>query len=307
MSGNIKVRNKIRITFGDVVFNIFNYTLFAILTFICVYPFWYMIINSISSNELSARGLIFFWPREIQFTNYIQVFQIPGLAQATFISISRTVIGTICTVVASAFLGYLFTRPMWGRKFWYRYVVITMYFNAGLIAVYLTIMNLGLLNNFLVYIIPGIVVPFNIILVKTFIESMPISIHESAEIDGATPMQIFVSIILPLSKPILATIAIWTAVNQWNSFMDAVLYTTRSELIPLQLILFRFINQANILARIITGSGDMAQFAAQLATRQTPTSVRMTVTVLITLPILFVYPFFQRYFVKGLMIGAVKG
>jgi putative aldouronate transport system permease protein len=267
-----------------------------------------MIINTISSNDVSNRGLVFLYPLEIHFTNYVQVFQIPDLDQAAFISVSRTVIGTICTVIASALLGYLFTRPMWGRKFWYRYVVITMYFNAGLIAYYLTIMNLGLLNNFLVYIIPGIVVPFNIILVKTFVESMPSSIHESAEIDGATPFAIFVKIILPLSKPILATIAIWSAVGQWNAFMDAVLFNTRSDLVPLQLILFRFINQSNILARIITGSGGMmAEYAAQLATRQTPMSVRMTVTVIITLPILFVYPFFQRYFVKGLMIGAVKG
>jgi len=186
-----------------------------------------------------------------------------------------------------------------------------MYFQAGLIPVFLTIVRLGLMNNFLVYVIPSMMQPFNIILVKTFIESTPSSLQESAEIDGAGTMRIFFQIVLPLIKPILATIAIFAAVGQWNSFMDTVLYITDERLHTLQFTLHRYISQAELIARMMqqaqAAGGAGASAAIRAATQQTPASVRMTVTVVVTLPILFVYPFFQKYFVKGIMMGAVKG
>jgi len=290
-----------------VVFKVCCYIFFILFTLICIYPFYYLIINSISANDLSANGDIILFPIGIHFTNYIDVIKLPGLLQACFISVSRTVAGTVCTVTVCAFLGYLFSlKTMWMRKFWYRYLIATMYFSAGLIPWYLTMMNLGLLNNFLAYILPGLVSPFNIILVKTYIESTPISVQEAAEIDGAGIFTIFFRIIMPLSKPILATIAVFCAVGQWNSFYDTLLLVTNEKLYTLQFLLYRYINQASSLAALIRSSTqvNMAVIGQQSVT---PQAVKMTVSVVVVLPILLVYPYFQKFFVKGVMLGAVKG
>lgn len=301
------MKKQLKLSFGDKVFNIFNYLFFAIFTVICVFPFYYLFINTISNNDLSTRGLINFIPRGIHFSNYIQVLKIPGLGNATMISLGRTVIGTLLTVLASAFLGFLFTKDeMWGRKFWYRFVVITMYIQAGIIPWYITMVNLHLDNNFLAYIIPGIVAPFNIILVKTFIESIPPSLQESAEIDGAGYLTIFWKIVLPLIKPIMGTIAIFSAVGQWNSFTDTLFLMTNEKLFTLQFVLYKYLNESSSLAALVKGASG-GTMNLNVANMQTPTSIRMTVSMVVVLPILFVYPYFQRYFVKGVMIGAVKG
>ena len=294
-----------RIT-GDKVFDFCLILFFTAFTIVCIYPFYYLIINTISSNELSANGDIIFWPKGIHLQNYIDVFKIPALANAAFVTVARTVIGTVVTVLGSAFLGFMFSQQnMWGRKFWYRFTVITMYFNAGLIPWYITMRNLHLTNNFLAYVLPAIVQPFNIILVKTYMESIPTALQEAAEIDGASVFKVFYKIMLPLAKPITATIAIFSAVNQWNSFQDTLILMTEPKLYTLQFLLYQYINQASSLAAMMKNGAVMS--TASLATMQTPTSIRMTVSVVVILPILLVYPYFQRYFVKGIMIGSVKG
>lgn len=308
MSTKVAMKKKKKLTKGDVTFHIINYTIFFLLTIICAYPFYYLIINTISANDLSANGFINFLPQKIHFENYVQVIKLRGLSTAVFVSIGRVVLGTAATVMASAFLGFMFTQEkMWARKFWYRFIVITMYFNAGLIPMYLTMMNLHLTNTFWVYIIPGIVQPFNIILVKTYIESIPKSLQEAAEIDGAGIVKVFFKVILPTSTPILATIAIFAAVGHWNSFQDTLIYVTDQGLWTLQYLLYSYINQASSLATLIKNSLGTTQNMMALATQQTSTSVRMTVSVIVVFPILCIYPMFQRYFVKGIMIGSVKG
>ena len=298
---------KIKQSKGDRTLIIFLYIIFAVFEIICAYPFYYLIINSISANDLSAAGKVNFIPHSIQFQNYIDVLKLNGLGTAMLVSIGRTVIGTICTVMASAFLGFMFTQEnMWHRKLWYRFMVITMYFNAGLIPMYMTMKSLHLTNTFWVYIIPAIVQPFNVIMVKTYVESIPASLQEAAEIDGAGVLTVFWKIILPTSKPILATIAIWSAVGQWNSFQDTLIYITDQKLYSLQYLLYTYLNQASSLATLVKSSGSVSA-VANLATQQTPTSIRMTISVIVVLPILFVYPIFQKYFVKGIMIGSVKG
>ncbi len=302
------MKEKKKYTKSDIVFNTINYGIFAILTLICVYPFYYMIINTISNNNLSANGGINFLPKDMHLENYRQVLKLKGLSLAAGISAARTVIGTACTVFASAYLGFMFTQEkMWKRKLWYRFLVVTMYFNAGIIPVFLTMRALHLTNTFWVYVIPAIVQPFNIILVKTYVESIPKSLQEAAEIDGAGFFRIFYKIILPTCTPILATVAIFAAVAQWNSFQDTLLYITDQKLWSLQYLLYTYINQANSLATLVKNSTGTAMNMAALATTQTPTSIRMTVSVVVVLPILFIYPLFQRFFVKGIMIGSVKG
>lgn len=292
---------------GRVVFAIVNYSVFLALAFVCAYPFYYLIINSISSNDLAALGQVRWLPTGIHLSNYEQVFQLSGLTQAAIVSVGRTVLGTVAAVLASAFLGFMFTQSrMWGRRFWYRFVIITMYFSAGLIPVFIIIRNLGLTNNFWVYVLPFVVQPFFIILVKTYVEAMPSELQEAAEMDGANILQIFFRVYLPNMTPILATVAIFSAVAQWNSFQDTLIYITDQSLYTLQYLLYMFINQANSLAQAMQNGGNISSIV-DAATSQTPTSIRMTISVIVILPIIFVYPLFQRFFVKGIMLGAVKG
>lgn len=293
---------------GDKVANIINYIIYGLFSLICVYPFYYIFINTISANNLSDQGKINFWPQQIHFTNYKSAFAIPGLFGAFSISVARTVIGAGLTVLFAVFLGFMFTREtMWKRKFWYRFVVATMYFNAGIIPFYLTMQNLHLTNNFWGYILPAIINPFFIILAKTYVESLPKELQEAAEIDGAGTLTVFFKIILPLSQSIIATIAIFAAVGQWNSFQDTLILITDSKLYTMQFLLYQYINQASSLSMLVNNSSSGAGLLNSLASAQTATSIRMTVTIITVIPILLVYPFFQRYFVKGVMIGAVKG
>jgi putative aldouronate transport system permease protein len=272
---------------------------------LCVIPFYYLFINTISDNDLVKRGLIRLIPRGFHLNNYAEVFKLRGLGQAAFISLSRTLGGTALTVLASAFVGYLVTKKnLWGRKFWYRYIIITMYFSAGLIPWYMNMVTLHLLNNFLAYILPGIIAPFSIILVKTYIESIPPSLEESASIDGAGTITIFSRIILPLIKPILATIAIFAAIGHWNSFMDTLFLMTNEKLFSLQFVLWRYLNEANYLASIMRSGTTVAVNAAQALT---PRSIQMTISMVVVFPILCAYPFMQRFFIKGIMVGAIKG
>ena len=296
-------------SFADRLISVITYVVYAIFAFVCVYPFYYIFINSISANNLSERGRVILYPMEIHFKNYVSVANIPGLLDAAQISVLRTVVGTALTVVVAGFLGFMFTREtLWKRKFWYRFVVVTMYFNAGVIPWYLTMKKLGLTNNFWGYILPTIVQPFYIILCKTFCESVPRELQDAGEIDGAGTLRIFFSIMLPVIKPILATIAIFAAVAQWNSFQDNLLLMTQTDkLNTLQYVLYQYINQASSLKALISSSSTSTQMAASLARAATATSIRMTVTVVVVLPVMMVYPFFQRFFTKGIMIGAVKG
>ncbi len=299
---------RIRDEKGSWGFKLVNYAVFALFAVICAYPFYYLIINSISANDISAQGDIRWLPRGLQLENYVQVFQLPGLSRAALVSLARTVLGTLATVLASAFLGFMFTQArLWKRQLWYRLVVITMYFNAGLIPVFIIMKNLGLTNSFWVYILPFVVQPFNIILVKTYVESMPESLQEAAEVDGANIFQVFFRVMLPNMTPILATVAIFSAVAQWNSFQDTLLYVTDQSLYTLQFLLYMFINQAASLAAAAQQAGGNLGSIASAATQQTATSIRMTVSVIVVLPIIFIYPLFQRFFVKGIMLGAVKG
>lgn len=302
---------RIRTSLGDKMISVVTYIVYAALAFACVYPFYYLIINSISDNKLSEAGKIIFLPHGIHFDNYVQVMLLDDLLPAAKISVLRTVIGAFLTVLSSAFLGFMFTREtMWHRKLWYRVVTVTMYINAGIIPWFLTMKMLGLTDNFWGYIFPTIIQPYYIVLCKTYCESVPHELQDAGEIDGAGTLRVFFSIILPVIKPILATIAVFAAVTQWNAFQDTVLLMTKGqENYTLQFILWRYINNAAALKAVVSNAStaSSSMVAALAAKAATETSVRMTVTVVVVLPIMCVYPFFQRFFTKGIMIGAVKG
>jgi putative aldouronate transport system permease protein len=290
----------------DFVFDVFLYVFFTLFALACALPFYYIFINTISDNHLVSTGQILLYPRGVHFKNYVDVLKLPQLPGAALMSISRTILGTALNVVVTAFAAYAVSkRELWHRKLVYRFFIITMYFNAGLIPGYLNMRRLGLLNNYLIYII-GILTVFHMILVKTYIESIPASLEESAEIDGAGYLRIYAQIILPLCKPILATIAVFGAVGHWNSFMDTVIYIRDSRLYTLQYILYQYLNQSETITRQLMQMNNLSQII-DMSQLLTPTAVRMTVTMVVTLPVLFVYPFFQKYFTGGIMIGAIKG
>ncbi|WP_432651335.1 carbohydrate ABC transporter permease [Huintestinicola sp.] len=297
----------IKLSWQDVVFNIFNYLFFGLFTLSCIFPFYYIFINTISASDLVVKGAITFLPKNITLQNYIAMGNVNDLWNSFGVTILRTVIGTALMVFASGLAGYLMTKQeMWHRKFWYRFLVITMYFNAGLIPAYLNFAMLGLTNTFWVYIIPGIVSPYNIILVKTYVESIPHEIEESAFMDGAGYWTIFQKIIWPLSKPILATITIFGAVGHWNSFQDSLIYNANSpELYTLQHRLYVYLNSSSNLGALMNGAsaGDSTAVAGMLNTKV----IQYTISMVTIIPILLVYPFMQKYFEKGIMLGAVKG
>ena len=300
-------KKKYRTRPGDMLFNLINYLIFILFTVACIFPFYYLFINTISDNDLVVKGVINFIPRGLHLDNYKSLLNVSDLSNAFLVSVGRTLLGTVIMVAASAFVGYLVTKQeMWGRKFWYRFLIITMYFNAGLIPWFLNMQMLGLTNTFWAYIIPGIVAPYNIILVKTYIESIPAELEESAQIDGATHMVIFRKIIWPLSKPILATIAIFGAVGHWNSFTDSlILMQSAPTLYTLQHRLYIYLNTASNLSALMESGGQVSD--AVLKSALSAKVIKYTISMVTVIPILVVYPFMQRYFEKGIMLGAVKG
>lgn len=292
-------------TVEDKIFHIIVMIVLGMFTLLCVYPFYYLLICTISNSQLVDMGKIILWPKDIHFENYIEIFKVQNLGNSAVISILRTLIGTAASLFATSYMAYFFTKEnMWGRKFWYRLTVITMYFSAGMIPVYLNNQMLGLLNTFWIYIIPSLISVYNMILIKTSIESLPAELEESALLDGAGYLRRYVSIVLPLQKPILATVALFTAVGHWNDFFTTKLYITDTKLYTLQYLLYELLNQVQAASEQIqyeTGAQAMAASAI------TSTGIRLTLTAVVTIPIMIVYPFVQKFYVKGIMIGAVKG
>ena len=299
-NGELEYKRK----WSDILFDCLNYSFFALFTLSCIFPFYYIFINTISDAELVVAGRITLWPRGINFQNYMNMMTVGDIGQAFIVTLARTLIGTALMVAATGLIGYLVTKKeMWGRKFWYRFIVITMYFNAGIIPWYMNMSMMGLTNHFLAYIIPGIVAPYNIILVKTYIESIPAELEESAFMDGAGYIQVFTKIIWPLSKPILATIAIFGAVGHWNSFTDSlILMQNNPDMFTLQHLLYNYLNTATNLEGMM--DMDPTRFTTAMASAKV---LKYTVSMISVIPILLVYPFMQRYFEKGIMLGAVKG
>jgi len=292
---------------SDKIFDIINYTLLIILVIITLYPFINTVAVSLNNAQDSIRGGIYLWPREFTWANYKYILSDNNIVNASIISVLRTVIGTIVTVLSSAMVAFAISRPHFVlRKFVTIAFILTMYINAGLIPNYLLIRDLGMIGTFSVYILPGIIGVFNLIVIRSFIENLPDSIIESAKIDGAGEFRAFFSIVLPLSAPVLATVSLFTGVFQWNSWFDVFLYN--SSHIDLSTLQYE-------LQKILASSSSVSQKTAadafanvnSSASMVTPTSIRAAMTMIASIPIICVYPFLQKYFVKGMMVGGVKG
>lgn len=295
-------KNAMRPGWRERLWDSANIAALIVLAAATLYPFYYIFIYSISVPDEALKG-VYLLPRGLTLQNYVQVFQQDNILWAFFISVSRTVVGTVLTLLCCTVFSYgISKKNVPFRKWMYSMVIITMYISPGLIPWYITMKAYGLQNNFLLYVLPGLMVAFYIVLIKTYVEELPAALEESAMVDGATYYQMLFKIVLPLSLPVLATVAIFNAVNQWNSWVDNLYLAPSLKLQTLQMLLYTYVNQQTAaLSMIMNSNGSQTAFV------MTPTSIQMTITMIATLPILAVYPFLQRYFLKGLLIGAVKG
>lgn len=293
---------------SDKIFDTVNVILMILLMIVTLYPFINMFALSFNDAKDSIKGGIYVWPREWTWANYKYILNSSDIYWATLISALRTIIGTVTSVFFTAMVAYTVSRSEYRlRKFVNITFIFTMYFSGGLIPTYLLIRDLHMINSFSVYIIPGLIGVFNMIVIRSFIEGLPDGIIESAKMDGAGDFTTFMKIILPLTVPALATVSLFVAVYQWNSWFDVFLYNSSNiKLSTLQYELMKILSTSNTAA---SQSSAADAFAGAQGTQAavTPTSIRATMTIVASLPIIMVYPFLQKYFVQGMTVGSVKG
>jgi putative aldouronate transport system permease protein len=298
-----KVKKLNRRTLFDYVDMFFLF----ILGFITLYPFWNVFMISLNDPTDTLLGGITLWFRKFNFGNYIYFFNEDAFVSALLMSISRTVVGASTSVFLTAAFAYgLSKKWLVGQKLFLTLMIIPMFINGGLIPTFLNIKNLGLYQNFLVYILPNVVTPFNAIIMLTFFKTIPEELEESVRIDGGNDLVIFLKIILPVSLPVIATIALFNAVGQWNAWFDTMLYGGR-KLMTLQMKLVEIIQDADEVRRLMSSGSNIAAALALLGYKPNIESVKATAMMITAIPIIMVYPFLQKYFVKGIMIGSLKG
>ena len=297
----MKARKHKRISGPDLAFRIFNCIFMIVFVVVTLYPVLNTVAISFNNGTDALRGGIYLWPRIFTWKNYETVLQKDSLMTGAIVTVARTVIGTLLALIFNAILAFIVSRKDFIFKkqlslFW----VITMYVNGGLIPTFLLYKKLSLVNSFAVYVIPGMISAFNMLVIRTYMKGIPESLEESAQLDGAGYTTIFLKIISPLCKPVYATVALFVAVYQWNSWFDAMLYNRFSDnLTTLQYELMKLLAS-------VTNQSTSAEAAKNAGGSVTPTSVRAAGTIVTMLPIICIYPFLQKYFVTGLTLGGVK-
>jgi putative aldouronate transport system permease protein len=290
-------------TLTDKIFDIFNIIFMLIVLVLTLYPFWYSFIASFNNGKDFVLGGVYLWPRKFTLLNYITVFRDADIAHAYLITVLRTVIGTATSVLFTALFSYGFSRKsLVGKNIYVVICMIPMYIGGGLIPYYMLIKQMHLYNNFLVYIIPMLFSFYNVLIIQSFFREIPEAIIESAYMDGAGEYRIFWSFIMPLSKPVLATIVLFNGVGHWNSFFDSMMFTSKPNLQTIQLLLMKIIRLregASLMAQVSLSKTDLNQTA--------PVTIQMATMMVATIPIIILYPFLQKYFVTGMTIGSVKG
>lgn len=290
-------------TGGELAGQIVNSAFLGLMVLITIYPFWHVGMYSLSDSHASMSGGIFLWPREFSLLSYQQLLSTRQLYICYRNSILKTLIGTGLALLLTALTAYPLSLPRFkGRGFFSLMIFFTMLFNGGMIPTYLLIRDLHLLDTFWVYVLPGAMSAYNMFILRNFFQSIPPSLEESALLDGANPFQVLFHIVLPLSGPALAALAMFYGVALWNGYMDNVLYVNDSNLQLLQNFLRQLIAAAGAKSGTVS---EMADVSA--ASRLTEETVKMTVITVSVIPVLIVYPFLQKYYTKGVMVGSVKG
>lgn len=293
----------IKTSLGEKVFDVFNYTFFVLLGLTTIFPFLNLIAKSLSSEAAVVSGIVTLWPIDFQTGTYRYVIQNSLFLNAFKVSVTVTVVGTLLALFMTTLAAYPLSKPrLRGRKWFILMYVFTMLFSGGLIPTYMLMQSLHLIDKLPVLFLPAMISVYNMLIIKSYFEGLPDSLEESAKLDGASNMTILWRITLPLSLPVLATIALFFAVAFWNDYFSALIYINSAELKPLQLYLKElFVSSSDVFLR--TGQN----LNVDAAMNVTPQAIQAASIILATLPILLVYPFLQKYFVKGVLIGSVKG
>lgn len=292
-------------TMEDHIFSLVIAVVMTLVVIMTVYPFWYILVQSFNDGQDAIRGGIYFWPRTFSIDNYSTLLADTSWLNGILISVSRTVLGTLIGVLFTGLVGFAMSfDELQGRKIFFRLMIFTMYFSGGMIPFYIVLRSLRMLNTFWVYIIPGMLNVYFMLIMINFYRELPRAMYESAWLDGASDMTLFFRIVFPLSKASFATIALFFAVNQWNAWLDSVYYVTNRSLRPIAYLMMEIINQADA-QKTVTDA--VAQGYASSTISSTTKSLQMAAMMISVAPILVVYPFLQKYFVKGVLIGSVKG
>ncbi|MGF2117677.1 carbohydrate ABC transporter permease [Enterococcus casseliflavus] len=282
----------------EKIFNTANVIFMVFFLAIIALPLWNIVALSFNDATDAARGGIYFWPREFSLESYYTVFEDSAIYKAFVISVAKTVIGVVLHTALTAMVAYgMSRRNLMGRKIYMNMGILTMFVSGGMIPTFLLFKELGLLNNFWVYIIPVLFSFYDMVILMNFFRSISFSLEESAMMDGANPFIIFVKIILPLSLPVLATIALFHGVFQWNDYMTANIYVDDRSLYPLQMLLFRIVSE-NLSPAVATGTNVVRNTTSQ--------SLQLATMVVTTVPVVVIYPFLQKYFIQGMTLGSVK-
>ncbi|NOU66413.1 ABC transporter permease subunit [Paenibacillus sp. LMG 31461] len=290
-----------RRTYKEAAFDYFNFIFMLVICFVTIYPIWYVLVNSFNEGNDAMRGGIYWWPRVFSIDSYRAVFANNGIMLAMGVTVAKTLIGTVVHVLFTAMVAYAFSRKeLIGRNVYMLIGTVTLFFSGGLIPYYLLIRDLGMLDSFLVYIIPAMFSFFDLIIFLSFFREIPDALEEAAKIDGANDFKIFYQIILPVSMPVVATIALFHGVYQWNDYFTGMIYINKSDLQPIQTYLYRVVAQSSSNQMMAATTGSVAKTVSSQ-------SIKLATMVVTTLPIVLVYPFLQKYFVKGFMIGSIKG
>jgi len=299
--------NKSKMSTGYKIFNIFNILLMIFLCAIMIYPYLNQVAISFNEGVDTARGGIGIFPRRFTLENYATILKDSGISTSALVSVSRTILNLVFSLIATFSAAFALTRQdLKGKKGITLYFVVTMYISAGTIPLYILYRYLGLINNFWVYVAPYLFSVYNMLIFRSFISGLPKSLEESALLDGANEIYIMFKIIMPLSKPVLATVALWVAVAQWNDYMTTLYYITDKNLFTLQYQMIRIIKQGETIRQqalemAMNGGEDAIQ------SKVTSEAVKSAMLIITTIPIICLYPFLQKYFVKGVTLGAVKG
>ena len=286
---------------GYGTFDVVLIVILVIVSFACVYPFWYVFANSFASYNVASRGAVAWWPSELSLDGYHAVFENKYLVSGFTVTVLRTIVATSAHVLFTSFVSYAMSRPnLIGKKIYMKIAMITMFFNGGLIPNFILMIKLKLYNTFWVYILPGMFTFYNMVIFMSFFRSIPESLIESARLDGASEFTVYWKIVMPNAKPVIATIGLFTAVYHWNDYYQGVVYIRDKTLEPLQTILYKLLAETSMTAQ---------QQQAMLALGGTTTSATVKYAAMFVgaLPILCLYPFIQKYLVKGVMLGAIKG
>lgn len=304
MKGKTQTKRKIKRNAEDWIMDSVIFVVMILVLVVTIYPFWNVIIQAFNAAGDTARGGLWLFPRQFTLQNFKELLSDSGWGNAIFVSVARTVVGTVLGVSVTGIVAFAMSQSdLLFRNMYYRIFMFTMYFGGGIIPFYILLKTIHMNNTFWVYVIPGCLSVYNMLIMINFYQSIPKSLYESAQLDGATYMQIFVKITVPLSKACIATIALYNAVGQWNAWMDTAYYTASESLKTMSMKMMEIIN----LSAITVDKGDMFTAGAVASALQaTPRSLQAASMVLAVTPILCVYPFLQKYFVKGVMIGSVK-